>query len=584
MSATGAVPLPSSCILLTKVIPAQLPLLIRTLRPLSLKQFYYLLRQRVQAIIGISTQSLASDFAWHADIGFSKALNNVQPRLIDGVSWRFINQDRTLAEVIGSSWRPDASRLWCYNLHYFDFLKDEDVASGLQEELALKLIDSWCKSNPPGTADAWDPYPISLRIVNWIKYFQRVELRGGEIPQRMLESLGQQVNTLEVTIEHHLRANHLFKNAVAMFFAGMFFVGRDAERWRKKGLDLLGTEVQTQFLKDGGHVERTPTYHAICLEDCLDCLNLVQARPVGITHALYGRLSETVLKGLGYLCAITLPDGSLAGFSDTAPGIAASTEQLIDYAKRLDVNCQSRTSEQTELIELKDSGYYGYRKGDEYLLLDCGPMGVSYQPGHAHCDLLSFEWILKGQKVITDTGVFNYEVSPEREYCRSTAAHNTVMIDDQEQGEIWSAFRLGRRPDEYHAAVSLDSNGSCHLIGEHNAYRYLSGGVIHKRQISRTFFNILKVNDELTGGGRHKAVTRFHFASKFYLVQDEKGLFLCAEDAVKILRINVSKNLRIRITKADCFPAFSCREEISVLEMEWQGQLPATWECRFEII
>ncbi|MBQ0719261.1 MAG: alginate lyase family protein [Gammaproteobacteria bacterium] len=511
-------------------------------------------------------------------------MTNAEPRLVDGTTLNFINEGRALAQVLASRWRPGASRLWCYNLHYFDFLKDEAVAEGLQDKLAFELMASWCQCNPLATTDAWDPYPISLRVVNWIKYLHRVKLRGGDIPPWVFESLGLQINALEMTVEHHLRANHLFKNAVALFFSGTFFAGCDADRWRKKGFNLLSIELKAQFLEDGGHVERTPTYHALCIEDCLDCLNLAQAMPDVAPTVLRESLVATVIKGINCLRAMTLPDGSLAGFSDTAPGIAPGTEQLLEYAKCLAVLCPQRSGDDLALIELQDSGYYGYRRGSEHLLMDCGPMGVSYQPGHAHCDLLSFEWVLGAKKIIVDSGVFDYVDSPERQYCRSTAAHNTVMVDGQEQGEIWSAFRLGRRPNNYRAEVSVGEEGSCHLSGGHDAYAYLPGGVVHQRKIERFFDQGLVVSDELTGSGQHLAVTRFHFAAPYQLLERDGVLWLWEPDKGAVIKITFSSDLLVSITEADCFPAFGCRQRVAALELEWRGRLPASWKCCFEVL
>lgn len=61
----------------------------------------------------------------------------------------------------------NASRLWNYHLHYFDDL----VAVGWQERRKWHqhLIRDWIRKNPPGQGTGWEPYPLSRRVVNWIK-------------------------------------------------------------------------------------------------------------------------------------------------------------------------------------------------------------------------------------------------------------------------------------------------------------------------------------------------------------------------------------------------------------------------------
>ena len=87
-----------------------------------------------------------------------------------------------------------------------------------------------------------------------------------------LKSLYEQALWLEKNIEYHLLANHYFKNGKALIFAGMYIAGQDAERWLKKGRQIIASELEEQILPDGGHFERSPMYHAMILEDCLDIL------------------------------------------------------------------------------------------------------------------------------------------------------------------------------------------------------------------------------------------------------------------------------------------------------------------------
>jgi hypothetical protein len=66
------------------------------------------------------------------------------------------------------------------------------------------------------------------------------------------------------------------------------------------------------------------------------------------------------------------------------------------------------------------------------MIIDCDAVSPSYQPGHTHCDMLSYELALDGRPVFVDTGVYDYEPSAERAWSRSTRAHNTVGVDGAE--------------------------------------------------------------------------------------------------------------------------------------------------------
>jgi hypothetical protein len=107
-------------------------------------------------------------------------------------------------------------------------------------------------------------------------------------------------------------------------------------------------------------------------------------------------------------------------------------------------------------VALPHAGYWGWLDDEcgERLLIDCGPAGPPHQQAHGHCDMLSYELDLDGQRIVCDSGVSGYEADPLREYVRSTRAHNTVTIDGREQSEVWGSFGVARRGSVRSAAAS----------------------------------------------------------------------------------------------------------------------------------
>ena len=88
------------------------------------------------------------------------------PSLIGPRAFDLLNDTHELAA--NRPWRVSgASRLWNYHLHYFDDL----VSHGFEDRRKWHgdLIRDWIGENPVGVEPAWEPYPISRRIVNWIK-------------------------------------------------------------------------------------------------------------------------------------------------------------------------------------------------------------------------------------------------------------------------------------------------------------------------------------------------------------------------------------------------------------------------------
>lgn len=465
-------------------------------------------------------------------------------------------------------------KLWRYNLHYFDYL----TAPNFRGDQAASLITSWINHNQIGTEIAWEPYPVSLRLVNWIKLYASSQRAGLPLAE-MERSLYVQGRWLAANLEYHIQANHLFKNLKAMAFAGCFFRGNEAAAWRTQARRLLLDEIQEQFLADGGHYERSPMYHAICTEDVLDLLNLILQNPGSELDALREPLDNTARRALDYLSDVTMPDGDIALLNDSAMGIAAKTEALIAYAEKLISYRPSHEPDESRVIKLSDAGYYGYRYENDTLLWDCGPIGPDYQPGHGHCDALSFELSLKGRRVIVDSGVCDYEDSPTRRYARSTEGHNTIRIDGMEQSEIWHVFRVARPASVQHLDMSVGQH-SISMSGVHHGYRRLAGKIDHKRRIHA--FPVegrIDIQDALSGVGTHLIELFVHFHPDLYATADY-GRFLVRErtsstPVAEIAFDNIDSGSAAKIGQGIYMPEFGKAIPNDVLVISLRRALPA---------
>ena len=221
---------------------------------------------------------------------------------------------------------PTKSKLWLYNLHYFNDL----VAAGAEQRMEIHraFILRWLQDNPPRAGTGWEPYPLSLRIVNWIKWL----LLGNEPVAGMLTSLTEQVHALSRQLEYHLQGNHLLANAKALIFAGTYFEGKAAARWLQLGLRLWDEQLVEQVLVDGGHFERSPMYHSIILTDVLDLIQLGQLYRTGEIARRLASLRDTAGSMASWLDGLLLPDDQIPFFNDAAFGISANPRDILDYA------------------------------------------------------------------------------------------------------------------------------------------------------------------------------------------------------------------------------------------------------------
>jgi uncharacterized heparinase superfamily protein len=362
--------------------------------------------------------------------------------------------------------------LWQYNLHYFDWLNA--VGSGDRLRSNREFLDLWLATQKVGAPVSWDPYPTSLRIVNWIKYHNSLE----GLNQEAISSIFMQAGWLEKNIEFHLLANHLFANAKALVAAGCFFEGDAATRWLEKGLAILEKELSEQVLDDGGHFELSPMYHSIILEDILDLIALTDAYQLPSLMDLREQLSLTATKMFSWLSVMSHPDRRISFFNDAAFGIAPELRMLEKYAVKLGVKINREAS--SPVKELSSSGYYRLEYGPCTLIVDAAAIGPRYAPGHGHADCLSFEMSFERFRVFVNGGTSTYSRSQKRIKERSTAQHNTVEIACESSSEIWSAFRVGRRaaPTVHELRHGSDE---IYMSASHDGYRKLRGKPTHTR-------------------------------------------------------------------------------------------------------
>jgi uncharacterized heparinase superfamily protein len=409
-------------------------------------------------------------------------------------TFRFLNETRALAD---HGWDDAAlAKLWRYNLHYFDDLNAEGAAArGAWHEA---LVDRWVAENPPGAGTGWEPYPTSLRIVNWIKWVRA----GATLGPGALHSLAVQARWLTRRLEHHLLGNHLFANAKALVFAGAFFQGPEADGWLELGRRLLAREIPEQILPDGGQFELSPLYHALALEDVLDLVNILRGAGLEVPDPWLRQVAPM----RRWLAVMSHPDGEISFFNDAAIGVAPTPAELEAYAARL--GFPPLDAIRPGCVHLADSGYVRLQDDRAVALIDVARVGPDYLPGHAHADTLSFELSTDGRRMIVNSGTSVYGEGPERLRQRGTAAHNTVVVDGADSSEVWSGFRVARRARPRDLTIQ-EQDGGWTVAGAHDGYRRLAGRPWHRRRW-RFGPGRLEIADRVEGGYA-RAEAAFHF-------------------------------------------------------------------------
>lgn len=509
-----------------------------TIRFLRFVQIFSRVLQKIKKV------HLTSDFSFR----IRKATQQFQvfplslPHYISKDSFVFLNKRGDIG-----SWNDNSkNKLWLYNLHYFDDLNA--ISSQNKNECNNKefdwLLDKWIDDNPPLNGNGWEPYPISLRVVNWIKYFIRRDIHN----YKFFFSLFQQVNVLSQQLEFHLLGNHLFANAKALVFSGCFFSGEQSDKWLLHGLTILDSEIDEQILNDGANFELSPMYHNIILGDMLDLYNLACSFEIPELHSRKQKWRRIIIKMFKWANAMAHPDGDIPFFNDSAFNASPYLSTLNSYATKLGIiwitELDKKNHKKFIVEEFRSSGYISVYNNLIKVILDTARIGPDYIPGHAHADTLSFEMSIFGERVFVNSGTGEYGVSDERLRQRKTAAHNTVEVDGEDSSEVWGGFRVARRAYPSMPFIEQTEN-TLTVRCSHNGYCRLPGKVTHQRQwdFSDEF---LRVTDSLTGQFQ-KAQAYYHIHPEIIVTVKGRKAFLGLKSGKQVI-LQASEDILIENT------------------------------------
>jgi len=432
------------------------------------------------------------------------------------ISFSFLSHSQSLSFPF--AWNSNRwSRLWQFNLHYFDWARawlDESLVSGSWPASAVHLealIDGWIESNPIGTGDGWHSYTISLRSRNWIFLFRS---HPSLVTPDRIRSLWHQLLWLQSHPENANGGNHWLENLIALCLGSLQFDSSAADNMHRRAMTLLEDELSNQILSDGGHEERSTSYHLLMLDRLIELGCFLSFASLQIPSWLI----ESISKMTNWVTDVRIGDSLIPRFNDSSPDAAPSISLILSFAKAfLHTGSSARSfddldplraslishlpssyspvslrPQQRPVCDLISTGWTFVRPDNEWsLIFKSGIPCPNHLPGHAHSDILSFDLAYKNKWVIAEAGTSIYGDCPLRHYERSGAAHNVLQlgiphISGQvfwlEPVEVWGNFRAANKAQPLRREYIYNHNSSITLLGEHDGYK--SYGISHTRSIS----------------------------------------------------------------------------------------------------
>ncbi|HEY7889446.1 MAG TPA: alginate lyase family protein [Steroidobacteraceae bacterium] len=483
----------------------------------------------------------------------------------------------------------DIKYLWEINRHLelvtlaqaWHLSADERYARG-----ARVMIDSWLEACPYPRGVNWcASLEHAIRLVNWSFAWQL--FGGDEAPlfkgeagrafrRRWLAGIYRHCHFIARHFSRHSSANnHLLGEAAGLFIASLTWpLWPESARWRSQSRSELAREALLQTFEDGVNREQAVWYHHSVADMLLIAGLFARANGCGFDVRYWGALESM----LDFLASIMDVSGGVPAIGDADQGVLARlvpageswpgvyrsllASGAVLFARPEFRHKAGELDDKTRWLLGDDAaarfaalagssawlpvrrsfpraGYYIL--GDEFespeevrIVADAGALGYLSIAAHGHADALAFTLTVGGKPFLVDSGTFAYHTERVwRRYFRGTSAHNTVMVDGEDQSVFAGAFLWLR-----HAAATVDefecSRGLQVLVAHHNGYQRLADPVVHRRTWRYdTPAAVLAVRDELLCSAAHAAEIFWHFAPQCQ-VTCENGRVTAERDGIRL--------------------------------------------------
>ncbi len=364
-------------------------------------------------------------------------------KILDG---RFVLGSQSLdVGTQGNPWViPAPSKPFAHKLHSFHWLSDLSAIMSdgklLKKspqitkkvcERACQLCDSWTASFGKWNAYAWGNTILVERIYNWLVNWRVLLSEDTDQPSGAARraSLYRQIKRLRSTYKRTPAGILRLKAAACLVMSGVCFSDQ-RDLYLNRGLDLLDDEIEIQILPDGGHISRNPEMVAQALEI------LISVESVLERQGLEG--SKEIRRAIDRLYPMrnffATPDGGSFGFNGGGTG---QNFLLKKITKRRNITSKPfGYAPHTKYQRLDQNG--------TVLMIDVGGSPPRPYDIEAHIAPLSFELATDAGRLVVNCGWNNDQPQHWRQPMRGTAAHSTLILNQQDVGGILDAGLVAR--------------------------------------------------------------------------------------------------------------------------------------------
>ena len=452
-------------------------------------------------------------------------------------------------------------------------------------------LESWFDQCPYLKGPNWtSALELAIRLINWSITWQLIgglgsvifsDEEGKRFRDRWLCTIYQHIHFIRGHFSRYSSANnHLIGEAAGLFVGAVTWPHwRRFQNFAAEAQEILEREALLQNAPDGVNREQAVSYQQFVLDFQLIAALAGRANKREFS-TLYWERIEAMLEFLasimdtgghvpmigdaddGYVTRLSqekdfrpyrslLATGAVlfdrGDFKRKAAALDDKTRWFLGSRAESDFNALPPDSRALPVRRAFPEGGY-YILGSDFegereikLIIDAGPLGYLSLAAHGHADALALWLSVDGREFLIDPGTYAYHTQKAwRDYFRGTSAHNTVVVDGQNQSVIGGNFMWLR-----HAQVKCEAwepgGNQDRFVGVHTGYLRLRDPVTHRRTVvldKKT--RVIEIADELLCRGAHTAERYWHFAEAcdVSLEQDGSVLAMNGDRRIRLIPAN----------------------------------------------
>jgi len=464
------------------------------------------------------------------------------------------------------------------------------------EEIARQL-DHWIEGNPFLTGINWtSALEVAFRALSWLWVFHLAAHRlEPSLRRRFLNALYRHGCYLAHNLSVYFSPNtHLIGEAVALHAMGRLCpqFPHSAE-WRGLGDRIAAEALRLQVRDDGSHFEQSTYYHVYALDFFLFHYLLGGALPrdrlirmAEFLAAAMGPQRSTPFLGDDDGGRVFHPFGPRDRFGCATLAACGLAFDRPEWASRewdlhelaywwigpRPVSTLVSAPQEHSSVWFPEAGIAAWTCGDAHVLVDAGPFGQG-TGGHSHSDTLSLVVRLGQDEILIDPGTFTYVSDPTlRNWFRSSAAHNTIRVDEADQAVPAGPFAWKEPPEV--AVLERRSIGDEEILDAQCRFR----GLTHRRRIAWAKPHSMVIDDQVSGPpGEHLVEQFWHFGAEAV----QLGPFSFRIGARAIL--NITQEAGIELRQGWRSATFGARSATAVLRVFRRCALPLSWRSVLDL-